>query len=40
MEVEVGGLLVCETPHKTPLQVMTNPEMAIVFPRDEGVFMF
>jgi len=38
MEVDVEGLLFCETPHKTPLQVMAIPEMATVFPHEEEVF--
>jgi len=38
MEVDVEGLLLCETPHKTLLQVMAIPEMAIVFPHEDEVF--
>jgi len=38
MEVDAEGLLLCETPHKTPLQVMAIPEIAIVFPHEEEVF--
>jgi len=38
MEVDVEGLLLCETPHKTLLQVMAFPEMAIAFPHEEEVF--
>jgi len=38
MEVDVEGLLLCETPHKALLQVMAIPEMAIVFPHEDEVF--
>jgi len=38
MEVDVECLLLCETPHQTPLQVMLIPEMDIVFPNEEEVF--
>jgi len=37
MEVDVYGFLLCETPHKTRLQVMAIPEMAIVFSHEEEV---
>jgi len=36
--VDVERLLLCETTHKTPLQVMAIPDMAIVFPHEEEVF--
>jgi len=38
MEVDVEGLLLCETPHKPPLQDMAIPEIAIVFPHEERAF--
>jgi len=38
MELDVEGILLCETQIKTPLQSMAIPEMAIVFPHKEEVF--
>jgi len=38
MEVDVEGLLLCETPHKTSLQVKAIPERDIMFPLEDGVF--
>jgi len=35
MEVGVEGLLLCETPHKPPVQVIAIAEMDIVFPHEE-----
>jgi len=38
IEIKVEGLLLCETPHKCPLQVMAIAEMDFVFPHEEEVF--
>jgi len=38
MEADVEGLLLFETLHKTPLQVMAIPDMAIVFTHEHEVF--